>query len=404
MENISSVKNLLGHVSQVVKNHEKTLRSTGNGFSFIHALDLERDEARFHTRFIRYLLNPEAGHYQGDKFLKLFFDVMEIGESTGGFIVEIEKPIGKRDWENVEGGRIDLLISNKSTKIAYAIEVKIYALEQREQLRRYSNYLSREFKDEKSKVFFLTLEGGQSESHKTFEKYTCISFSTRMLKWIEECLHASIDQPLIRETLSQYISNIKRLTNQNPDNQMNQEILNLITRDADSFKAFEAINSSQTKLYQIFGENLVRVLKENTDLKEMGFQIELSSKKIPNTDAEISFRFENSSSERIMLYWLGKGIIAIGMHTGNKPIQQLRLKMKEKLAEHQIGNYRDYDGWAWLSEIDELRGQPQLTFKSWEKFQSKELAEKIASWVSQIADAYREVIQGVNSGEQIAEH
>ena len=60
MNTLSEERNLLAQVKQVVKHHEKALRVSGNGFSFIHALDLERDEARFHTRLIGYLLNPKA--------------------------------------------------------------------------------------------------------------------------------------------------------------------------------------------------------------------------------------------------------------------------------------------------------------------------------------------------------
>ena len=262
-----AVGHLLTQVRQVVHNHEKTLRTTGNGFSFTHALNIERDEARFHTKFLGYLLNPKAGHYQGDKFLKLFFDVLDIQESTNDFTVGMEKHIGKVDWENVDGGRIDLLISS-SKQIAYAIEVKIYANEQPKQLERYRNFLNRKFKNEKSKVYFLTLMGSESAFQDSFKKYETLSFNINILDWIERCRLASIDQPLIRETLTQYIANIKRLTQQNPDDQMSDEIINLITNSDASFKAFEAITSVQSGLYQKFGENLVETLMNQTDLKE----------------------------------------------------------------------------------------------------------------------------------------
>lgn len=52
---------LFTQVQQVVQYHEKTSRVSENGFSFIHALYLERDEARLDTRLIGYLLNPKAG-------------------------------------------------------------------------------------------------------------------------------------------------------------------------------------------------------------------------------------------------------------------------------------------------------------------------------------------------------
>ena len=66
--------------------------------------------------------------------------------------------------------------------------------------------------------------------------------------------------------------------------------------------------------------------------------------------------------------------------------------MKSKLSELDLGKYRNNPGWVWLSEIEEFKGQPQLTYESWQKFQSPEFAEKVAGWVKQIADAYREVV------------
>jgi hypothetical protein len=394
MQEIELVKNLLERTSERVKNYEEWLVKTGDGFSFIHALNLEREEVRFHTRLIGYLLNPKAGHFQGDKYLQLFFEVFKIYEPTEGFTVEIEKNIGKRDWDNVEGGRIDLLISNKSKEIAFAIEVKIYASEQREQLKRYSNYLSREFKSEKSKVFFLTLEGKQSLFHSTFNKYDCTSFSVDILDWITRCQDASINQSIPWATFAQYIANIKRLTQQNPEKQMNDDILNLITRDSDSFKASVTIISAQNGVYPKFGENLKKAMEENSDLKDEGFRIESSSKLIPNVDSEISFWLNDSNTERVRLYWLGSGLLGIGMHIEVVPGGQLRIEMKEKLSELNLGKNRFQNkNWAWLTEIEELKGQPNLTFDSWQKFQSKELVEKIAKWVVQIATAYRKIVQ-----------
>ena len=385
-----AVDHLLTQVRQVVHNHEKTLRTTGNGFSFTQALNIERDEARLHTRFIGYLLNPRSDHYQGDKFLKLFFDVLDIKEPTDGFTVEKEKNIGKVDWENVDGGRIDLLISS-SKKIAYAIELKIYAGEQQKQLERYRNFLNRKFYNEKSMVYYLTLMGSESYYHNGFEKYKSISFSKHILDWLERCRLASIDQPLIRETLTQYIANIKRLTKQNPDDQMSDEIIDLITKSDASFKAFVALTSSQSRLFNKFGEALVKSIEESTDLAD-SFDIKFIKQSIPNLNAEISFFFKGSNDLRVCLYWLDYPVVGIGMHIGSAPDTLIRSEMKSKLSELDLGKYRNNPGWVWLSEIEEFKGQPQLTYESWQKFQSPEFAEKVAGWVKQIADAYREVV------------
>lgn len=390
---------LLTQVQQVVHNHEKTLRTTGNGFSFTHALNIESDEARFHTKFIGYLLNPKAGHHQGDKFLKLFFDVLDIQVPTNDFKVEMEKPIGKVDWENVEGGRIDLLISNSSNGIAYAIELKIYAIEQPKQLERYRNFLNRKFKNEKSMVYYLTLVGSESSYHKGFEKYKSISFSNHIIDWMERCRLASIDQPLIRETLSQYIANIKRLTNQNPDDQMSDEIINLITNSDTSFKAFEAIASVQTGLYQRFGENLVETLKNQPYLND-NFKISLSDN-FPQTDSSISI-FSNDDNFQFQIYWLNPKNVGFGLLSQKKVLDSETIEIRKDLGnkllslELNIGNFRSinsaFDRWFCFFNLNEFTGHPNLTFESWKLFQSKEMAERTAFWVKEISVAYHEVL------------
>lgn len=400
MNGFLAAESLLNRVGLVVQNYEKNLRVSGNGFSFIHALNLESDEARFHTRLIGYLLNPKAGHFQGDKFLKLFFEAVGIKEGTKGFTVEIEKHVGKKDWENVEGGRIDLLISNSSKKIAFAIEVKIYAAEQERQLQRYFNYLNRCFPNMASKVYYLTLQGGASQEEKNFNKYHPISFKDHMLKWIGNCRLASIDQPVIRETLTQYIANIKRLTNQNPDDQMSDEIIKHITRSSESFKAFNSLKSTEYKLYQQFGEELVKSLKGISEFEDH-FNIDFNGRNIPNMNAEISFWIKGSRTERIRLYWTGGGAVAIGMHVDLmiSPLvvpKDIRNRFYETMVGNlSVGKYLQvgeaFHNWFWISEVTQLKNEPQLSFESWEKFRSKEFAEEVAGWVKAIANAYKEV-------------
>jgi hypothetical protein len=388
---MDNVRNLITQAGLIVKNHEKSYASTGQAFSFIHACNLLYNETVLHNKFIGYLLNPKAGHFQKDKFLKLFLKELDLeSESTSDFQVTVEKSIGKVDWGQVEGGRIDILI--ESSKVAYAIEVKIFAGEQVQQLERYRKYLQKKFSSENSKVIFLTLDGKESEAHKIFGDYIPISFSNHILSWIEKCRLACIDQPVIRETLTQYIAGIKTLTSQNPDNQMSEEIIEIITRDEFSFKAFNAIYSAHDKLFQKFGENLIKSIRVNTDLPE-SFEIEFSNKTIPNYQAEISFFHKETPKERVKLFWMSKGVLAMGIQiTGKNPNEVIRQKMKSKMVNYAFGEYIPFSNWVWFSEIKELNNQPQLTIESWEKFKSKDLADKIAVWVKEISAAYKEAI------------
>jgi|GEM_PF-4034865 len=403
MHTLSEERNLLTQVGQVVQNYEKNLRVSGNGFSLVQALNLESDESRFHTRLIGYLLNPNGGHFQGDKFLKLFFMALGIEESTVGFNVELEKSIGRKDLENLEGGRIDILISNQAKKIGYGVEIKIYAGEQPDQLERYRNFLNGNFDEAKSKLFYLTLYGDSTKSE--FTDYFSISFSEHILNWIESSRIACIDQPVIRETLTQYIANIKRLTNQNPDDQMSKEVIKLITKSPESFGAFNTLLSTRHNLFEEFGEQLVSSLRNISGFKDR-FKVEFSNRNFPNPGSEIYFWLKGSSIERVTLYWQSGNTVLIGMFKDLKPAQQIvdkeiRVRFEQRLSgEFKVGKYlqigEHYNNWFWISEVKELKNEPQLTYESWEKFQSKEFAKMIAGWVETIADAYIDLQSGLN--------
>jgi hypothetical protein len=182
----------------------------------------------------------------GNIFLKYFFDI--IGQKNNhkdisGFPIEniavqTELFIGPIDKKNEHGGRVDIAVSDKKNKIF--IENKIYAPDQRNQLLRYKNYSDAE-------IIYLTLDGKEpsDESAKNMRKdeYVCISYKDHILEWLEKCKKETVDYPLLRETLQQYIALVKSLTGQERSRQMSDEILNCITKDEESFSAYLSVNN-----------------------------------------------------------------------------------------------------------------------------------------------------------------
>jgi len=216
---------------------------------------------------------------------------------------------------------------------------------------------------------------------------------------------ASIDQPVIRETLTQYITNIKRITNQNPNDQMSKEVVKLITKNPESFRAFNTLLSTQYNLFQEFGEQLVSSLRNIPGFKDR-FKVEFSNRNFPNPGSEIYFWLKGSSIERVTLYWQSGNTVLIGMYKDLKPAQQIvdkeiRVRFEQRLSgEFKVGKYlqirEHYLNWFWISEVEELKNEPQLTYESWDKFQSQEFAKMIAGWVETIADAYIDLQSGLN--------
>ena len=170
------------------------------------------------------------------------------------------------------------------------IENKIYAREQPDQLLRYKNSFPN------GKLLFLTLDGRDSEQEsstldgrdseqgssadgrdseqksstdgkdseqKSSESiYTPISYKENIIAWLEECKKVVVNKPIIRETLTQYIHLIKKLTNTNINSEMDRELLELFTKDKEDFIAFKNIkNLDIYKIHKIILEKLKPTLE-----------------------------------------------------------------------------------------------------------------------------------------------
>lgn len=118
-------------------------------------------------RMLKELLDPKGKHGKGNKFLKLFFKV--INESSGEIVSEeaLDKSYKSNEivvdceHEIDDNRRIDILIRIGARYIP--IEVKIYAGEQQNQVQDYLNYCNKMQKQEGSNdkvvLLYLTLDG-----------------------------------------------------------------------------------------------------------------------------------------------------------------------------------------------------------------------------------------------------
>ena len=70
--------------------------------------------------------------------------------------------------------------------------------------------------------------------------YFCISYKTTIINWLYNCLKEAADQPILRESIKQYIILIKKITNQLADRKMEKEIEDLIVKYYHSAKLIEA--------------------------------------------------------------------------------------------------------------------------------------------------------------------
>lgn len=223
------LKSLLDQVTALNTHYKKINSLTGENFNIFRILNLESSEVRLHSAFLAALLNPKGSHGQRDTFLKLFikqFCFKQNAINPATCKVEVEKQTGFISQDHTEGGRIDIIVSDKSGN-HIIIENKIYAGDQRNQLKRYYNH------SPKADLIYLTLDGKEPNENSygnliSNTHFKCYSYKSDILHWLEECRKEVAVYPIVRESITQYINLIKHLTNQTLNHNMQQELSQLL--------------------------------------------------------------------------------------------------------------------------------------------------------------------------------
>ena len=259
---------LLTQLSNINKKYQEIYRFSGEKFNIFNLLGLTADEIS-HSKIIASLLNPRGMHGNGNKFIKLFLECIDIYDfSLDNIITETEKFIGyvSKDYES--GGRIDIILTNNKNQQIF-IENKIYANDQWNQLLRYNKY------NPKARLLYLTLFGNDPSKNSLGKpeevEYINISYKDHILKWLELCKKESIDNPLLRETLTQYIILIKQLTGQTRSKEMQKEYLDIILKDVDNvssaFVISENFNEIKLQILKNKFEPLIKDLAKRLNLE-----------------------------------------------------------------------------------------------------------------------------------------
>jgi len=268
--NIQNVAQLLGSAGQIVKHQKEIAALRGENFNIFSILGMESKENATHSAFLGELLNPKGTHLKGACFLDLFLKVVghspEFKSDSAQLI--LEHYIGPRDDAAKTGGRIDIFMRDR-LGYSISIENKIYAIDQYAQVERYYKY-----NQARNKVYYLTLFGTDpSEESKgkltSSEHFIPISYSTHILDWLQLCLQASAESPLLRESIKQYIQLIKKLTG-NMQNQANDEMTRLILSN---FENAHFVSSNMQAARQQFNETIrqevIRLLTEKYQGSEL---------------------------------------------------------------------------------------------------------------------------------------
>ncbi|QNE68548.1 PD-(D/E)XK nuclease family protein [Fusobacterium hwasookii] len=234
----------------------------------------EYDEVNLHSKFIVELLKNKN---YGKKFIEIFLEKLEIQ------VFNYENVYVFSEYSKGINGRIDILLefSKGKEKKAIIIENKIYAEDQFGQLNRYYySMINKNYSNDELEIVYLTLDGSEPDeestkglSKETKEKIVTISYKENIIGWIDDCIKEVAEVPIMRETLIQYKSLLKKITGKE-DKKMIKEIEKLVLSNNEYLKMIYKIDYTLLREIKInlqfkFWEKLEEKLNEIAIKKKM---------------------------------------------------------------------------------------------------------------------------------------
>lgn len=249
----------------------KIISSTKETFNIFSILRNEYDEVNLHSKFITELLKDKN---HGRKFIELLLPIIGV-ENINYKRVNIFSEYSVKD-----NGRIDIILKFflEDSKKVVVIENKIYADDQYQQLKRYYDSMLMEgYKPEDIELVYLTLAGAEpsEDSIKGLpaaikENIKIISYKDDIIAWIENCIKEVAQVPIIRETLVQYESLLKKITGKG-EKTMIEEMKNMILSNKDyldmAYKLTDVLVKIKQDLQLKFWEKLEEKLNNSLNLQ-----------------------------------------------------------------------------------------------------------------------------------------
>ena len=353
---MKELKNLLQQVATITQKNNELLDATGGRFNMFRICGVNHYE-NTHSAIIAELLNPKGSHSLKSAFLEAFLNLIDKDSIPTTFNPSTATAYTEYTTDN---GRIDILIEDDQ-KNALIIENKIYAPDQREQLKRYNQYAQKQYRA--YKIYYLTLLGDKaSEQSGEGVNYLPISYSDTIIKWLDQCITLSARLPIVRETLIQYSNHLKTLTNQDMNTKNQEEIVKTLA-DFGNLEAVQNVFLNYPKVFDYLAKQYFNPkMEEFAHQKGLIYHYERTDEK--NHGSYISFYITKEQ-------WKGKIGIDFDFEEGsyyygvyNDP-KKYQLSQENKTFLHQQLREKgipvlDTDWYPFYENIE------SLTIASWE--------------------------------------
>lgn len=391
------LKHLLSSTKSILKRQKELSKLKSENFNVFSILKMESKENETHSAFLGELLNPKGSHLMGNIFLELFYTTLPKRENHTFDVksakIKLEQNIGVKDLKSKTGGRIDIYLwdTNKNT---ISIENKIYASDQEAQIERYINH-----NKVKNAVYYLTLNKQNagdytSGDYQEGDHYLEISYSYHIVKWLELCLEKSVEQPILRETIKQYIHLIKRLTGNLTNNKMQSEVNKLIK---ENYIAAKTIQSSLGQLELdyavIFMNELKEVITRGLSKKE-GFKVTFDQQ-LTNAYTGLHIKHENWNGIEMKLEGRSKipwSTNIFGIKASKTTFNRSKIEEEfSDLEEFQEG-YKSNQHWPFYRNIVSFENNENRS-RLFDEKQRKDLAQSLGNAILDLVNLCDDKLQ-----------
>lgn len=209
VDDVGPFSSLLRQAARLKDKIDALASASGENFNIFTILDRETDEVKTHSAIIADLLDPDGLHGQGEIFIRLFLDQLNI-ETHG----DLHRARVGSEVDAGEHGRIDIMFEMDDSCVV--MENKVYAYDQSRQLERYYRYATTRFADDRIELLYLTLHGVEPDKASLGllppGKVRCISYESDITEWLGACIREVARIPQIRELLVQYQNLLRKLT------------------------------------------------------------------------------------------------------------------------------------------------------------------------------------------------
>lgn len=331
-----------------------------NDFNIFTTLLSSHDEVRVHSRFIHSLLNIKGEHYQKELFLELFIKSCGLED----FGLDVKNTVAYTEYAH-----IDIYLTDGNRHII--IENKIYAGDQKHQIKRYIEEIAKENKEIKGDevyVIYLSLDRDKPSGyslenfvlHDNFLTYKnsgklanlgeirfkSIHYKKEIKSWINSCLHEVSNLTNLHVIITQYKNTIDLLYGKYKGVEMELE------------KIMEENYEMSREIYAKFENVKDKIIYDFYETVRIDLSKILENKwVIKNAYKIISIRIdENNNNEIYFKLKFNKGdenpFIGICCKEASFDSYYIYEKIKEKNPDLNVDEWRvddeNYLHWIWL--------------------------------------------------------